>query len=127
MHGATLPIKARPKGRPRFAVRGKFVSTYTDAKTKQYESDLRALIKESYQEAPMDGALSLTLIFNLKRPRSVKRACPTVRPDIDNYVKSVMDAANGILYHDDSQVCELICKKQYDCTDSIDIIVSSLE
>lgn len=35
------------------------------------------------------------------------------RPDLDNYIKSVMDALNGIAYRDDGQVCSVIAHKFY--------------
>jgi Holliday junction resolvase RusA-like endonuclease len=38
---------------------------------------------------------------------------PVNKPDIDNYIKAVMDAGNGILWVDDSQVCELHSIKVY--------------
>lgn len=38
---------------------------------------------------------------------------PVGKPDLDNYIKAVMDAGNGILWADDSQVCELHSIKAY--------------
>ena len=34
-------------------------------------------------------------------------------PDIDNVLKAVMDALNGVAYEDDKQVVEVICRKWY--------------
>ena len=39
---------------------------------------------------------------------------PTKKPDCDNIAKSVLDALNGVVYYDDSQVVELVVKKFYD-------------
>lgn len=36
-----------------------------------------------------------------------------VRPDIDNFVKGTMDAANGLIYGDDGTVCGLLAFKRY--------------
>ena len=35
------------------------------------------------------------------------------RTDLDNYVKAVLDACNGIVYHDDRQVTNLVASKRY--------------
>jgi Holliday junction resolvase RusA-like endonuclease len=59
--------------------------------------------------------------FFVERGKTVKRDFPTVAPDIDNYLKSVLDAANGILWHDDCQVVDVRCRKRY--CDSGSIIV----
>lgn len=36
------------------------------------------------------------------------------RPDLDNEIKWVLDALEGIAYHNDSQIVELHATKQYD-------------
>lgn len=38
---------------------------------------------------------------------------PTLKPDVDNYVKGIKDALNGIAYVDDSQVTVLLISKFY--------------
>ena len=38
---------------------------------------------------------------------------PTKKPDCDNVAKSILDALNGIVYHDDSQVVSLVVEKVY--------------
>lgn len=38
---------------------------------------------------------------------------PTVKPDCDNIIKVVLDALNGVAYHDDSQVVAVVMKKKY--------------
>ena len=67
----------------------------------------------SLQEQPLQGALKVTITFSFNRSKSVKRKRPAVKPDIDNLVKAVLDACNGICYKDDAQVCEIYAKKQY--------------
>ena len=41
------------------------------------------------------------------RPKRVSAEPDTVRPDVDNIAKGVMDALNGVAYEDDSQVVSL--------------------
>lgn len=75
----------------------------------------------------MQGAVAASITVTIKRPKSVskaKRPWPSVRPDLDNYVKAVLDAANGIIWLDDSQVCNLNVEKRYGAAGSFWISVS---
>jgi len=77
-------------------------------------------------KSPQYGPISMTLEFYVKRPKShyrtgkyshiLKDNAPTwhtSRADIDNYVKLVLDALNGVFYKDDSQICHLKTIKKY--------------
>jgi Holliday junction resolvase RusA-like endonuclease len=39
--------------------------------------------------------------------------CPVKRPDLDNYMKTALDACNEIVFADDSQIVKLIANKRY--------------
>lgn len=115
-HSGEVFVEPKPKGRPRFAKRGNFVKAYTDAKTKGYEQVVRNQLRHSFAESPLEGAIAINLIFFLPRPKSVKknkRPFPTVKPDLDNLVKSFLDAANGILFKDDNLIVEIVAVKRY--------------
>ena len=112
-----------PKGRPRFARRGKFVQTYTDAKTIEYETHVALKARQAIGASePFNGALSVFLYLRYEVPASYskkrKEACLAgleypKRIDIDNVYKSITDAMNGIVYLDDSQIVEAHIKKVY--------------
>lgn len=38
---------------------------------------------------------------------------PTKKPDIDNIAKCILDALNGVAFHDDTQVVKLCMEKFY--------------
>jgi len=49
-----------------------------------------------------------------KRDKALKGVLhPTKRPDLDNYVKFVLDCCNSVLFRDDSQVITIVAKKRY--------------
>ena len=111
-----------PKGRPRFRSMGKFVQTYTDSKTRDFE----ALIAEHAKIAmgdmePLETPLSVFLHFSLPIPASATKkvreallATPhTKKPDIDNLCKSVLDGMAGIVFKNDGQIASLHAKKVY--------------
>jgi Holliday junction resolvase RusA-like endonuclease len=103
------------KGRPRFRRFGNFVSTYTDAKTKTYET----LVKEAAKQAmgsspPLEGPVRFDCLIMLPVPKSYSktrsmdclmgREWPLKKPDWDNVAKSVADAMNGVVFLDDTQI-----------------------
>ncbi len=48
---------------------------------------------------------------------------PTGRPDIDNYIKSVFDGLNGVVFKDDSQVTFVGAYKQYSTTPGVSVVI----
>lgn len=124
-----IPIAPRAKGRPRFW-RGHAV---TDTTTRVFERSLKLqlqLLVRAGNAEKLLGPLSVTLVFFLKRPKQEKnREFPFVRPDIDNYGKAACDAANGVLWSDDAQICDLFLYKRYCLSDqepSIHVTVKAL-
>lgn len=100
---------AVPKGRPRFTRRG---IAYTPIKTKRFEDQVALIAKINFKRV-FTGALSVCISIFSKRPKSSKRLYPTVKPDIDNYGKAILDGMQGILFNDDSQIIDLIIKHRY--------------
>lgn len=48
---------------------------------------------------------------------------PLKKPDIDNIVKVVADALNGVAYHDDTQIVMVVAKKVYSSLEGLDVTV----
>ena len=104
-------------------VRSKYgkVHTYTPAKTANWEAVIRADAIQALSKQGgkmLKGALDLTAVFYLQMPKSISKrmigiALPTKRPDLDNLLKAVKDALRGIVYRDDSQIADVLCKKRY--------------
>lgn len=70
---------------------------------------------------PVEGAIGIEIVFRVKRPKTVKRDFPTVAPDLDKYIRGVLDALTGIAYIDDSQVTDIKAEKVYSDTPGADI------
>lgn len=70
---------------------------------------------------PVEGAVGIEIVFRVKRPKTVKRDFPTVAPDLDKYIRGVLDALTGIAYIDDSQVIDIKAEKVYSDTPGADI------
>lgn len=125
----TLPIEPMPKLRPRFSnVRGK-VFTHTPYKTREFENELAALYltRTKHEKFESHAPLQVEIIFGLQIPKSytqkkrVDIKCGllqhTVKPDLDNLTKAVLDSLNGIAWNDDAQIIDLKVIKKYSVGD----------
>lgn len=108
----SIPIEPVAKGRPRMTKTG---HTYTPEKTRVYEEELKWRIKEAMGVWPMflGGPLKLGVTFYVRKPKSGVNKYPCVKPDLDNFLKGLLDAANGIIWADDAQIVSLTAKKRY--------------
>lgn len=88
-----LAIEPVAKERPR--VNRKTGTIYTPSRTAAYERELAKLLKASEPELNQSDDLQVIVRFGVSGQK---------RKDADNMLKSVLDAANKILYADDSQV-----------------------
>jgi Holliday junction resolvase RusA-like endonuclease len=102
-------VEPTVKARPRVTRSG---HTYTPAKTKVAENAISLLAKSAHKK-PLEGPLKLKAIFYIQRPKKLKTTYPRGSGDLDNYLKLVSDALNGIFWVDDAQLVEIHVKKMY--------------
>jgi len=98
-----IPLTPLAKARPR-VVNGR---AYTPAATIAYE---RSIKLAAAHLSLLSGPLSVSVVFvfpRLKNSRSGTREVKATRPDIDNLLKAVLDALNGVAFHDDGQVVQI--------------------
>ena len=84
---------------------------YTDKATREYEQ----AIKDAYDGPLFDGPVSMSVTFTKDKitiTLSEMEGQSSLRGDIDNYVKSIMDGLNGVAYTDDGQVLNLKAHKR---------------
>jgi Holliday junction resolvase RusA-like endonuclease len=123
-----------PKGRPRFARRGKFVSTYSPKTTVDYESKVSdsaklAMGASEPLETPVGAYIYITLPVPASYSKKRTQAClsgeerPTKKSDIDNYCKAIFDGMNGIVFVDDSLVVSLHATKVYGTIGMVEVMV----
>lgn len=122
------------KGRPRATSRGGFVRMYTDAKTLGFEAavaDEASTAMRGFEvfETPMQ--MQLSAYYPIPKSWSKKKRqqaidgeiYPNVKPDLDNVLKAVLDALNGVVYVDDSQVINLVATKRYSTDPRVEVYV----
>ena len=122
------------KGRPRFARRGNFVSTYSPQKTKTYEDEIRMMAKAATGSSePLETPVTVAIYIRVGIPASFSKQKrkdalagilkPTKKPDIDNIAKCFLDGMNDIVYLDDKQVVNLHVTKVYAETPAVEVMV----
>jgi len=122
------------KGRPRFARRGKFTSTYTPQKTKTYEDEIRMMAKAAMGASePLDTPMTVAIYIRVGIPASYSKQKrkdalagiikPMKKPDLDNVAKCFLDSMNEIVYLDDKQVVNLHVTKVYAETPAVEVMV----
>ena len=132
----TFMVEGTPigKGRPKFARRGNFVSTYTPTKTRDYETVIKEAAKKAMGsnellETPVTVAIYITVPVPQSYSKKRTEAClkdierPIKKPDIDNVAKCFLDAMNDVVYKDDTQVLTLHVTKVYGTVGMVEVMV----
>ncbi len=127
-----MPPVAKARARTVVNKKSGFVHSFTPTKTVNAEQTIRMAYHAKYgteSRFPRTAALILSCQFILQKPKSApkkKAIRPITRPDIDNYLKTVMDALNKYAWEDDAQVVELFATKNYGDTPMIKIMIGEL-
>lgn len=133
-----VPMRPRPKERPRFTGR----RTYTSKATKAFEQEFATRSLPWRPKRPLEGPLRVDVVAIFRRPQRAQKARwralfkrftsfvwrPRV-PDVDNCRKAVLDAMKGVWWVDDDQVCDGRPLKVYaeeDAEDMVAVRVRSL-
>jgi Holliday junction resolvase RusA-like endonuclease len=119
----TVIITGEPvaKGRPRMTRRG---FAYTPSATRKFEAHGRLAAQLAMDgRPPIQVPVRVELLIELPIPTSWserKRAAaivgdvrPTSRPDLDNFLKAILDAINTIVVADDAQIVEVCATKKF--------------
>jgi Holliday junction resolvase RusA-like endonuclease len=103
-----FPISPVAASRPRVSKWG----TYFTGTYKQFRADAKPVVLNAIGGwKPTDKQLKVILELYPTRPKTSKLKYP--RPDIDNYIKSIFDLCNGIIWNDDVQIIEVKATKQW--------------
>lgn len=132
-----MPGNPKGKQRPRVCrINGRSV-TYTPRQTIEYEKLVRASYNAvSNVKFPTGIPLEITIIALFSIPQSTSKKVknlmlkgdilPTKKPDCDNAIKIILDALNGVCFHDDAQVCRVYFEKKYAENPEIKVIIKEI-
>jgi len=124
------------KSRPRFTNGGR---TYTLTATKEAENNVRLAWDAADRPYLGEGPIRLVVGVHVTRPKSHftskgalsatgRRAfMPTSRPDLDNVVKLIADALNGLAWKDDAQLAVVTITRMWRDYPGIDVYAEAIQ
>jgi len=109
-------IEGRPvaKERPRRGKGGRF---YTPRSTKEGEAWIAHHLGAAMTGPPATGEVGMRCYFSVGGRRV----------DIDNLLKSLLDAANGVVWADDSQCSRILAERSPDSPEHTQVVIYSVE
>lgn len=108
-----IPEKVKAKERPRFAFKNGRVMTYTPKGTHDFENSLKRYVySQNCQKLLGRLEVRIQIYFAVKNKKLWGELKDT-RPDIDNFVKSILDGLNGLAWEDDGQIVKITAEKYY--------------
>lgn len=131
-----VPGKVQAKQRPRLSRYGK---VYTPGQTSSYENWIKLCFVNKYGNIEPISQKRFFIKIDVYKsvPKSItnknkikmlnNEIRPTVKPDADNVVKSVLDALNKLIYKDDSQVTDLLVHKYYSEEEKLVLNITAFE
>jgi len=134
----TVPGTPVAKERPRLSNFGGFAHAYTPPKTVRFEKVVRnyAALAMAGQVA-IDGPVAVEIRVFLPVPASWSRKrCaaalagelyPVGRPDLDNYLKAILDGMNKVVITDDARVVGILSSKAYSVEPRVEVLVTPKE
>lgn len=120
-----IPGDVQAQQRPKFSRFGNGVSVRDPKESKDYKSFVRLVASQVAPETLITEDIKLTIDVYRKMPKAISNSKkklqqalngelrPTTKPDIDNLAKGIKDGLSKVIWHDDSQVTELIARKWY--------------
>lgn len=140
MRTVRFTVPGPPKGKARartVRTRGGQTFSYTPEGTVLYENLVKISFSETGEktfDADQSLHVSMTAYYPIPKSASRKkkeemsagRIRPAKKPDIDNIIKSVLDALNGVAYHDDTQVVAVFAEKYYSDTPRVEVEIDSM-
>lgn len=118
-----IPGDVQAQQRPKFSRFGNNVSVRDPKESKDYKSFVRLVASQVAPNTLITEEIRLRIDVYRKIPKSFSKKKhqqavdgelrPTTKPDIDNLAKGIKDGLSKVIWHDDSQVTELVARKLY--------------
>ena len=114
-------INVEIEGPPKAAARPRVTRTHTYNPQRDLIDEMTFILKSQYQDVPHSESVSLEITFFMPIPQSYSKKNKTLlpgkphcfKPDLDNLIKLFNDAANNVLFADDSLISSIKATKIY--------------
>lgn len=114
----TIPGSPIAKARPRVT---RYGHAYTPKRTVDYERMVQTLFNAEHGSPRLEGPVMVEVDLHFGIAKSLRKADREARakgtvphlqkPDLDNCLKTITDALNGVAYRDDSQIIAAVIRK----------------
>ncbi len=127
---ARLTIHVIIPGKPQAMARAR--ATVINGHVRVYDPHAKARKMLSIQLSSqfpslIEGAVKVEILAHYKARRKKDIGeYRTIKPDVDNITKKILDVLNGIAYADDAQVASVCCKKIWWNCDETHVFVSKI-
>ena len=134
-----LDLEPMAQSRPRFARHRRGVVAYEKKEMKTWRTECSKLISEVFEtEKLIEGPLKIDVTFYIQPPKYIhfkkklkeKLEAEEIfcgkKPDIDNYLKSLLDSMTGVVFKDDGQVVECRARKLYSLKPRIEFEIKEI-
>lgn len=114
-----------PQARPRMnRTTGR---VYTPSRTRDWQLAIAIAASDANAGAQLVGPIRVSIDFHMRAAKSRRRRAPawsSVRPDLDNLIKAVLDGCTeAVIWDDDAQVAEIRARK-IEVVDSVGVAVT---
>jgi Holliday junction resolvase RusA-like endonuclease len=96
------------------------VTTHSNKNTEKWREDIRheaKIIQEQtdFYTSDQNTCYRIRLLFLIEKPKSAPKRLRRAmkRPDLDKYIRAVLDALKDVLITDDARVIEIIAGKEF--------------
>lgn len=110
-----IMVEPMGKARPRTVTKGSKTWTYTPKGTVMTEAFIRESLMRLNKKFDAGVPLKLTVVFYREKPKSASKkvAFPVTRPDLDQYIKLLLDACQKYIFPDDAAIISIEAYKRF--------------
>ncbi len=127
------------QGRPKLTTINGMARAYDPKKSRDWKDYVKLAAGEHAFDALLEGPLSLEVTIYRQTTKAISSSkkkseaaemgelLPVSKPDVDNYLKGIKDALNGVIWKDDSQVTDVIARKRYSARPRVEVTITTLQ
>jgi len=126
---AFIPGKPVPQGSVN-VYGGRVVSVKPELR--KWRDAIRAALLAKHPGEPLDGPLSVSLVFQIQPPQKPRWALPAVKPDVDKLIRGALDSMSttktqaGVIT-DDARVVSITATKTYHGTPGVFVTITEVQ
>ena len=126
---AFIPGKPIPQGSVN-VYGGRVVSVKPELR--KWRDSIRAALLAKHPGEPLDGPLSVSLVFQIQPPQKPRWSLPAVKPDVDKLIRGALDSMSttktqaGVIT-DDARVVSITATKTYHGTPGVFVTITEVQ